>query len=213
MKTNISYRIKRSRAANFSKSIQPVLKNKFGIWIDGKTYWIHNGTEKLIPDEAISIKINKVSIHSKIGFFDIYVTNHSESEKEIKLIVTHSFEKFHKDDLTFFSPSEKVIYHLTNRAFYLVNGQINGSLFSDYTMQPVWNIYTDQFWDCQNKGTLKYQPMSKGPSNSLFVFEMKIPGLKTHKANTWMISGNTRSELLGLNQVVLKNTLDFQSKK
>ncbi len=69
MKTNISFRLKRSRAVHFSKRLQPSLKNKIGIWIDGKTYWIHNGSEKLIPEKAISIKMNKVKYPFKNWFF------------------------------------------------------------------------------------------------------------------------------------------------
>ncbi|MGJ7921371.1 hypothetical protein [Neobacillus sp. LXY-4] len=202
IRTNTSFRIKK-KMINLS-AIQNPLKSKIGLWIDGKIFWVKNGTEKLIQAEAISIKINQRNIHSKIRFFDIFVTNHSEKMKQLKLIVLNSCEKFAKDDLTFISPIEKVIYHLARRTIHLVNGQMNGTLLNEYTVQPVWNIYTDKFWDCQKKGTLKYQPLSHGPSNSLFTINMNIPASKTCKANTWIISGETKEELLRLNQVVLK---------
>jgi hypothetical protein len=207
METNISYQINKN-TDDFSLP-QPYLKSKIGVWIDGKTYWIQNGAEKIIPERLVSIRIQKRSLHSKITLLDVFVTNHNQIEKEVKLIVTHSHEKFAKDDFTFISPTEKAIYHIGNRALYMVSGQTNGSLMAEYTVQPVWNIYTDRFWDSRKKGTLKFQPMFHGPSNSVFALKMKIQAASTQKANTWVVTGNSKSELLRLNQVVLKNTLAF----
>jgi hypothetical protein len=207
IKANMSFRLKR-KSINYSR-LQSILKNQIGVWIDGKIFWVKNGKEKLIPEKSISIKINQRSIHSKIKFLDIFVTNHTEKLREIKLIVMHSFDNFAQDDLTFFSPVEKVIYHIGKRAMYLVNGQMNGTLMNDYTIQPVWNVYTEKFWDCRSMGKLKYQPMSHGPSNSLFTLNMKLPASKTHRANTWMITGNSKDELMLLNRAVLKKHTSF----
>ncbi|WP_041580624.1 hypothetical protein [Bacillus sp. 1NLA3E] len=211
MRTSISFRIKK-KTVDLTR-IQTLLKSKIGLWIDGNIFWIQNGTEKLIPKKAISIKINQKGIHSKIKFLDIFVTNHNEIKKDLKLIVMHHFDKYSKNDFTFISPTEKVIFHLANRNLYLVNGQINGTLIDDYTVQPSWNIYTEKFWDSQRKGTLKYQPMSQGPSTSIFTLNMEIPAFKTLQANTWKISGIAKGDLLRLNHLVLKNTLAFPYNK
>lgn len=207
IKTNVNLRLKK-KSVNYSR-LQTMLKSKIGIWIDGKIFWVKNGTEKLLPDQSLSIRINQRDIHSKIKLLDIFVTNHNEKIRDIKVIVMHSFERFAHDDLTFFSPKEKVIYHLAKRSMFLVNGLINNSFMHEYTVQPIWNIYTEMFWDCKHQGTFKYQPMSHGPSNSLFALNMKLTGSNTSRANAWMITGNTKEELLSLNQAVLKKHTSF----
>lgn len=207
IKTISNFRLKR-KSENYSR-LQTILKSKIGIWIDGKIFWLKNGSEKLLPEQALSIKVIQREIHSKIKLLEIFVTNHNEKMREIKVIVMHSFEKFAHDDLTFFSPKEKVFYHLAKRSMYLVNGLINDSFMHQYTVQPIWNVYADKFWECKSLGTLKYQPMSHGPSNSLFTLKMKVSGSKTNRAHTWMISGNTKEELLSLNRAVLKKHTSF----
>ncbi len=169
------------------------------------------GNEKLIPEKQISIKINERTIHSKIKLFDIFVTNHNDKLRELKIIIMHSIERFSQDDLTFFSPIERVIYHLSKRKMHLVNGQMNGKQIHDYTVQPLWDVYTEKFWKCPNNGTLNFQPMAYGPSNSLFTFNMKIKGNNTSLANTWTIAGEKKEELLHLNQAVLKNHTSFSN--
>jgi hypothetical protein len=211
MRTNVSFQINK-RTIQSSKSCS-LLTSKIGIWMNGRTYWLKNVTEKLFPHEAISVKISEKWIHSKIKLMDIFITNHQQKKKEIKLIVRNGFEKFAKDDLTFIAPKERVIFHIGRQQMHLVNGQSNGSIISDYTVHPIWNIYTDRFWKCQRKGLFKYQPLSHGPSDSLFALNLHIPGAKTLKANTWVISGDSKEELLQLNRAVLKNTLAFQHEK
>ncbi|NMD71851.1 hypothetical protein HHO41_16250 [Bacillus sp. DNRA2] len=208
-KITSSFSIRLKRNSSPHSRLQTILIPKIGLWIDGKTFWIKSGNEKLIPEKQISVRVNQRAIHSKIKLFDIFVTNHNEKMRKLKIIVMHSFERFSQDDLTFFSPIEKVIYHLAKRTMYLVNGHMNGNVIKDYTVQPIWNVYSDKFWKCPNSGTLNFQPMAHGPSNSLFTFNMDIPGSQTKLANTWMIAGESKEELIHLNKAVLKNHTSF----
>lgn len=60
-----------------------------GIWVNGKVYWMQNCTEKVIYDEELVIKLKLEHIHSKISFAKIYISNHSKTTKEIKVLVMH----------------------------------------------------------------------------------------------------------------------------
>lgn len=182
---------------------QSHLKTKIGLWINGKTYWIQDGSERLLMGESVSIKIQQTYIHSNVRLSNIYVTNQSEQPKELKLFIMHYHENSLVDHFTFISPTERVIFHLADRSVYLVTGQMNGVFMNEYSVQPFWNVKTDEFWNSENKGTLRYQPMYRGPACSIFSLKTIVPGFTTSKGNTWIITGDRKSNLIRLNQAVI----------
>ena len=180
------------------------LKTKIGIWIDGKLYWLRHGTEKILLEESITISIRQEAIHSDICLSNIFVTNHNGNEREVKIFVMHYHDDHSADQFTFISPTEKVIYHLANGSVFLVNGHMDGEFMKEYSIQPIWNVETDEFWNCKNKGTLFYQPMFRGLACSVFSINIALPGLTTSQGNTWIITGESKSKLIQLNQVLAK---------
>ena len=175
-----------------------------GIWINGKTYWLHNEREKSILEEGISIHVKQRTPHSKISYLDIYISNHERKEKQLKLLMMHQHENQLKEHFSFVSPVEKVIYHLAGQNVYLVNGSFNGEQISQCTIQSQWNFYKNTYWDCLEKGILKYQPMVKGIAVSLYSFKIDLQGRETVKSSSWIISGKNKSEILDLNACFLK---------
>ncbi|PLR87592.1 hypothetical protein [Bacillus sp. V33-4] len=188
------------------------LKAKPGIWVNGKMYWVDSGYEKLIPEQLLSIKMNRHHPHSKIRFYDMYVTNHSLEPTEIKVLMMHSYENATKDHVTFISPVKKVIFHLTEDHVFLINGHYNGEPMEESTVQPLWNIGSEAFWSCAEKGRLRYQPMAKGLAVSIFSLSLKLAARQTVTANAWMMKGSSQDELFYFNQAVLKNRLAFPCK-
>jgi hypothetical protein len=184
-----------------------------GLWIDGRMRWFKNGDEKLIFEEEVTVNSKKVHVHSKVYFYSLYISNHSQNEKNVKVVTMHQHPNAERDHLAFVSPSENVIFHLTNNKVFLVNGNCDGDGLKQYTIQPPWSIYSDQIWSNLQKGSLKYQPLNKGGAISLFSIDMNIPPKTTGKANTWIITGESKNELIKLDQLLLKNRLAFPFKK
>jgi hypothetical protein len=191
----------------------PQLQLVTGIWINGQTYWLHNQNEKIISPEKLTVKIKQENLFSKIRNSHIYITNHDESEKNIKIVMMHRYVHASKDHLAFISPREQVIFHLANKNVFLVNGQFEGQAIQQATIQPFWSLNTDYMWSCESKGTLKYQPMAKGIAVSMFTLNLSIPSHETKIASTWTIQGEAKSELLNVNDALLKNILAFPLKK
>ena len=100
-----------------------------------------------------------------------------------------------KEHVSFISPVEKVIYHISGGMIYLVNGLYNGGSFNHYTIQPKWNISSNIFWDCQKKGKLKYRPMQKGSIASIYTFDMNIAARDVQKCSSWSVLGNNKFEI------------------
>ncbi|MEO2074457.1 MAG: hypothetical protein ABGX20_03590 [Bacillus sp. (in: firmicutes)] len=176
-----------------------------GLWINGKYHWMQNCTEKVLYDEELTIKVKHNQVHSKIRVTHIFVSNHSNNVKEVKVLAMHHFSNVGKDNLTFVSPMDNRIFHHANRQVYLVNGHYKGLELKEYTAMPLWNTYTDQIWNSLLTGTLKYQPMAKGPAASIFAMKMLLQPHETARMNTWTITGSSKNELIGMEEVLIKN--------
>jgi len=191
-----------------SKSQLPIDILQFvpGIWVNGKYLWLQNCTEKVIYNEELIIKVKQEQIHSKIRFSSVYVSNHGNKTKEIKILGMHYFFNVGQDHLAFVSPIDHHIFHHVNKKVFLVNAQYNNSDLAEYTAMPLWSAHTDQIWGSLQKGTLKYQPMAKGPAASILAIKMSIAPHETSKMNTWAITGSNKNELMLMEKALLKNT-------
>ncbi|MFK9093293.1 hypothetical protein ACJEBI_17650 [Bacillus salipaludis] len=184
-----------------------------GIWVNGKYLWLQNCTEKVIYDEELIMKVKQEQIHSKIRFSSIFVSNHSNQTKEIKILAMHHFLNVGQDHLTFVSPTDNQIFHHANKKVFLVNAQYQHSGMQEYTAIPLWNAYTDQIWSSLQNGSLKYQPMAKGSAASIFAMKISIAPHETSKMNTWTITGSSKNELISMEHALLKNILAFPVEK
>jgi hypothetical protein len=201
------------KESKLEEILLPQLQMVIGLWINGQTYWLNNHNEKIITREHLTVKIKQEYLFSKIRNSQIFITNHDEIEKNIKLLVMHRYVHASKDHLAFISPSEQVIFHLAHKKVFLINGYFEEQFIQQATIQPFWNMNTEQMWSNTSKGILKYQPMAKGFAVSMFTLNGCIPPHETKKATTWAIQGETKSELLKVNQTLLKNILAFPFKK
>lgn len=184
-----------------------------GIWMNGKTYWLQNCTEKVIYNEAVIMNVKQEQLHSKIHLFHHFLSNHTNEPKTLKVLGMHHFSNASKEQFTFAAPTEKVIYHLVQDQIFLVNGECDGIGIKEYTIQPYWNVFTNQLWSIPEKGCLKYQPLAKGHCASVFALNVMVEPHKTLKLSTWHIKGKTKNEVVSLNHSLLKNRLAFQIEK
>ncbi|WP_462412223.1 hypothetical protein [Neobacillus sp. Marseille-QA0830] len=175
-----------------------------GIWVNEKYYWLYNSTEKVIYDEALILNMKQEHIHSKIHLSKIIVSNHGNQDKDIKIMGMHYFPNIDQEHLTFISPTDKHIFHHNGEDVFLVNGQTADEGVSQYTTIPIWNAFTDQIWNSLETGSLKYQPMAKGPAVSIFALNLKVERHSTKKVNSWAIAGVSRNEVISMEQALLK---------
>lgn len=196
----------------FRHALDSKLHFTAGIWLNGEYCWLQNSNEKMFYDEQIFVKVKQMQLHSKIQVNEIFVSNRSMKSKRVKILAMHHHSRISQEQLTFASPKDQVIFHIANHEMFLVNGHCNGGI-KEYSVQPYWNVLTDNIWACQKKGRLKYQPMAKGPAVSIFTLEAEVKPNEMHKFNIWNIKGKDKQELIKQEQVLLKNTLAFQFEK
>lgn len=191
-------------AADYTPCKRSQFSTTPGIWMEGIMYWINNGYEKLISSQAISIHIKEDSIHSKIRLYNVYVKNHCDREKNIKILFMNRHHEVATEHLSFVSPMEKVIFHLVGKEMYLVNGFSNEECTIQQTVHSLWNIPTEHIWADQKKGILKYQPMGKGASASIFSLDLNVPANQTRKVSAWVVQGVDKQVLLQMNETIIK---------
>ncbi|NRD80758.1 hypothetical protein HPT25_25860 [Bacillus sp. BRMEA1] len=184
-----------------------------GIWINGKYFWLQNQSEKVFFEESLMIKIKQQQVHSKIRFFNIYVSNHGKEVKQIKLLGMYLPLNVEQNLLTFISPVENRIYHYANQHVFLMNAHYHGNGIKEYTTIQLWNAFTDRIWSSVKEGSLMYQPMSKGLAASIFAINMNVQPHETNKLCTWSINGSKKSELLTLERALFKNILAIPYEK
>lgn len=199
MKANIYLEREKEPANEFTYSRLTVT---LGLWVDGKLYWIGENQEKLIPEEALSIRVKVGSCHSKANTQEVFIKNHGKETRNIRMLFIHHHRRVSREHLTFVSPVERAIFHVRNENIFLVNGQCQGETIEQATVQPLWNLHTEHIWDSIENGVLKYQPVSKGLMASLFSLKANVKVNETCKAIAWIIFGDNKNELIQLNKVV-----------
>lgn len=175
-----------------------------GIWVNGQYFWLCNQAEKVIYQEAIVVKVKQEQVHSKIRLSNVFVSNHGNEKKEIKLLGMYLSPNIHYNNLTFISPAESRIFHYVDQHVFLVNGIFNATGLKEYTTVPLWSAFTNRIWSSLANGSLQFQPMAKGPAASIFAMKMSLDPHMKNKMSTWSITGSRKSELVSLEQALLK---------
>ncbi|MBY0122386.1 hypothetical protein [Bacillus sp. S/N-304-OC-R1] len=184
-----------------------------GVWINGKTYWLTPGVESMIPEEGISVHLKQEEETSEIKLYHVSITNYRERHLNVKLLIQNRHylsgnelknllqKPYH---LSFISPSEKVVFHLDHDNVYLANGCFHENNSGISTIQSLRNVFTDNIWNCQRSGKLKYNPMANGDAVSLFIYDFHFKGKQTLEGKSWVITGKDESELVKINETLLK---------
>ena len=176
-----------------------------GVWVNGKTYWMKPGADKLILEEGITLLLQQNIVEDKVRLYNVELSNQSKCPISTKLLIQHRYHQLDNSHLSFISPSENVVFHLAGDLVHLANGNIDdGKIKRICTVQPLWNIYSNKIWDCPESGTIQYRPMAKGQVASLFIYDFKSIGKGTYRGKSWVISGENETELIKLNEALLK---------
>ncbi|RDU35379.1 hypothetical protein DRW41_18150 [Neobacillus piezotolerans] len=184
-----------------------------GLWINGNVYGRFEARETLLYGEKLTLKVTEENPHSKISFLNYFICNHAKEEKRLKLLAMHLPKAFSMDHFSFVSPADQTIFHLTGDNMFLVGGENREDGKWEATVIPSWHISSESIWGDIGKGALKYSPLAKGNPASILSTEIVVPPGKTARLGTWIISGESKNELVSLKNVLLKNRLAFPNEK
>ncbi|WP_409270659.1 hypothetical protein V1499_14835 [Neobacillus sp. SCS-31] len=184
-----------------------------GLWINGHVYGRFEARETLLYEEKLTLKISEENPHSKIAVLNYFICNHGNEEKRIKLLAMHLPKTFVMNHFSFISPADQTIFHLAGEKMFLVGGLPEEGLKWKATVIPSWHISSDSIWGDIGRGILKYSPLAKGNPASILSADIAVPPGKTVRLSSWIISGEGKTEVVSLRDVLLKNRLAFQNEK
>ncbi|OCA91113.1 hypothetical protein A8F94_04440 [Bacillus sp. FJAT-27225] len=191
----------------------PAIEIGTGIWVNGKVNWNFDNRETILYEEELTMRVTEEKPHSKITMITYHIVNHSSDEKRIKLLSMNYLKTAQSDHFAFISPADNTIFHLAGEKMFMIDGLNESRNKWESTVIPSWIIHSEEIWASLKNGQLKYQPTAKGNPASLLSKTFIIPPGMTQKANSWIICGNDKNELVFLNDALLKNRLAFQKKK
>lgn len=179
-----------------------------GIWVNGKTYWMKQGKDKILLEEGISLNLKQEYSLDNTQIFSFELTNHRDHPESVKVLLQHRSQYWDNDHVSFISPLENAVFHLADNQLHLVNGYIGkGEVRKTCTVQPLWNIYKNRYWDCLESGKIQYRPIAKGNVVSLLIYDYHFMGKGAFEGETWILNGNNEAELINLNSVLLKREI------
>jgi len=199
-------------------------KHRVGVWVEGKMRWLDNNWDIKIQSEDnalignISARNNELGIElhfsdtvyneKNIFIREITVKNLTDRRREIKLYFAHEFEIYEskRGDTVYFDPIRHTIIHYRGLRVFLINGQMDGKSFNDYTT-GIFNIDGKEgSYKAAEQGKLPKNPIEHGPTDSVIGFDINLNSHETKTIYYWMTIAKSIPEADELDNYVLNKT-------
>ncbi|MDO8492152.1 MAG: glycoside hydrolase family 15 protein [bacterium] len=200
--------------------------HRIGIFVDGKISWFSDDLRWQIDikceDEALASDITathpdlEVAVHFKDLVYNensifvrkVTITNNAKRSREIKIYFGHQFElyKSHGADTAYFDPIRHAIVHYKGQRVFMINGEMDGAPFSDYTIGLANFKGMEGSHKDAEDGNLSKNPIEHGPVDSVIGFYAFYSGSETKIIHYWMVGAKSILEACTLNNMVLKKT-------
>lgn len=168
----------------------------FGIWMDGKLYWLEEENQKLITEEEIQLYVEQDFSTENALITNLMVENLSSKQYELKIICQYKDIPSNKHS-SFIIPNQNIIFKSINENLYLINGEFKNA-------KAFCTVHPEKANVCEKTGRVSYCPTALKHSAGLFVFDVHLePNEKTF-GKTWVVSGQNDENLLYLNQSLIK---------
>lgn len=200
--------------------------HRVGIFVDGGISWLGEDLRWQIDikceEEALSSDITAVNqdlgvtVHFKdlvynensIFLRKVTVTNNLKKSREIKIFFGQQFEiyKSHGADTGYFDPVRHTIVHYKGQRVFMINGEMDGAPFSDYTIGLANFKGMEGSHRDADDGLLSKNPIEHGPVDSVIGFYNFYSGNEFKVIHYFITVAKSIAEACALNEMVLKKT-------
>ncbi|MEA1929319.1 MAG: glycoside hydrolase family 15 protein [Patescibacteria group bacterium] len=197
--------------------------HRLGIYIEGCLSWLTDPnweikvgaeegsfigqTEAINEKLAVRLKISDVVYNEKnILVRRVEITNLSDREREIKLYCHQQFEMYESRiaHTAYYDPSSKTIIHYRNRRVFLVNAQLDGEGFDDFSTGVFSSEGKEGTHRDAEDGQLSKNPVEHGQADSVLGLAANYPPDGSHTVYYWLTVASSPPHALALNQYVLE---------
>ena len=196
--------------------------HRIGVWVDGAFSWIEEDGWQVVVDvhpkkmstsivainERLKITLTfKDVVHNEQNIFlrNILVSNNADTAREIKVFFAQEFRisESRRGDTGMYDPRVKAIIHYKGHNVFLINAEINGKPFSDYSI-GIFDIEGKDgtFRDAED-GRLERNSIEHGSVDSVIGLSATITAFSKAEINYWVVVGENIPEAHALNGYVI----------
>lgn len=211
--------------------------HRVGVWVSGiGLKWLEDnswsiaaecssealaGSVRAVNTElGVSLVFQDVVYNEKNVFIrKVIVKNLSEEERLIKIFFAHQFEPYeaYTAHTAYYDPLHHSIIHYRNKRAFLINAQIEGKSFDDFTTGVFGIEGKEGSHKDAEDGILSKNPIEHGHADSVIGLGAKYKSKEEKFVHYWLAAGTSIKEALELNEYVievgashmLKTTSDF----
>lgn len=202
--------------------------HRIGVWVDGKLSWLADGTWNITTasgnetmsgetnaknDElGIELFIEDVLYNEKNIFLkQVTVRNNWNNPRTVKIYFSHEFEIYesHRGDTAYYDPNNKLIIHYKGRRVFLINSNVDGRSFDDFTV-GIFGIEGKEgsFLDAED-GKLVQNAIEHGKVDSVIGIYLDMDSNSTKTFDYWITIGKTIQETHDLNTYVMERSPSY----
>ncbi len=196
--------------------------HRIGVWVDGSFSWIEESewdVEVDVHQKKMSTNIVAINkrlkitlafrdvVHNEQNIFlrNVIVSNDADTNRKIKVFFAQEFRisESRRGDTGMYDPRVKSLVHYKGHNVFLINAEINGQTFSDYSI-GIFDIEGKDgtFRDAED-GHLERNSIEHGSVDSVLGLEATMaPNAKT-EINYWVVVGENIPEAHALNGYVI----------
>lgn len=201
--------------------------HRVGVFAEDRLHWLSDGDwhilvrcedEALVSDitarhDGLGVELrfsDTVCADKNIFLRHVVVKNLREHARDIKLYFSHEFEihKMHGSDTAYYDPLSHSIIHYKGRRVFLVNGLLDGEVFSDYATGRAHALGREGSHRDAEDGWLSKNPIEHGPADSIIGLYASYAGGEERTCDYWVVAAKTIPDAKKLDEYVHASKTD-----
>jgi len=197
--------------------------HRIGVWVDGKLSWTSDKDWSLhieCEEEALSgktfaentnlgVELNlSDTVYNEKNIFlrKVTVRNTGNAGREFKIFFGQEFELYesHSRDTAYFDPLTHSIIHYRGSRVFLINGQLEGKGFDDYTTGEFGKRGKEGSYKDAEDGVLSKNPIEHGRVDSIIEFTVRLDANEEQTIYYWVAVAKSIGEAHELNSYLLE---------
>jgi oligosaccharide amylase len=197
--------------------------HRIGVWVDGNFAWVSRNDWSLsigykknaLVSEIVAfndkLKVELVineAVHHKKNVFvrRVAVKNKGEGKREIRVFFSQHFHisETNIGGTVYYNPLLESIINYKGKRYFLMGGQHNGKMFSDYATGNAGGVNEKlgTYVDCEN-GALSKNSIEHGAVDSAIGFSVVLKKGGSGDIDYWIAVGKKHSEISKLREYVI----------
>lgn len=199
------------------------LRHKVGVWVDGRTSWLDDGSWQIDFSYPLPALIGHITAHqpemqivlefddavdSSLDLFmrNIHVMNHADHARDIRLFMHQAFvigDSRGNTDTGRYHPDSDAMVHYRGDRLFVISGETADKQTFDQSTVGIFGIEgREGTWRDAEDGELAHCTVEHGRVDSTLRFRLDIAAYSSARVRYWIACGTTMRDALRLHHKV-----------